>query len=309
MKTKIWTGMFAIYIIWGSTYLAIRYVVETIPPFLSAGLRFLTAALIVLTWRKLAGDPWPTPRQWRDASIVGLLLLLGGNGLVSWAEQSVPSGITALIIGSMPLWMVTIESLRPGGTRPSRQVLAGVAIGFGGIALLVGPGAFGGDGITVDLAGAGALLVATLLWALGSVYSRGADLPQSSIQATGMEMLAGSIGLFTVSGLTGEFGRFDPAAVSSSSWFGLAYLVVFGSLVAFVAYAWLLRNAPVSLVSTYAYVNPVVAILLGAWIAGEALNLRIALAAGIILGAVLLINTAKQARAGAKETLEAPASD
>jgi drug/metabolite transporter (DMT)-like permease len=309
MKTKIWTGMFSIYIIWGSTYLAIRYVVETIPPFFSAGLRFLAAALIVLTWRKLAGDPWPTPRQWRDASIVGLLLLLGGNGLVSWAEQSVPSGITALIIGSMPLWMVTIESLRPGGTRPTRQVLAGVTIGFGGIALLVGPGVFGGDGMTVDLAGAGALLIATLLWALGSVYSRGADLPQSSIQATGMEMLAGSIGLFAVSGLTGEFGRFDPAAVSSSSWLGLAYLVVFGSLVAFVAYAWLLRNAPVSLVSTYAYVNPVVAILLGAWIAGEALNLRIALAAGIILGAVLLINTARQARAGAKETLEAPASD
>lgn len=231
----------------------------------------------------------PTPRQWRSAAIVGLLLLLGGNGLVSWAEQFVPSGVTALIIGSIPIWLVLIEALRPKGVKPGRIAVLGLVTGFIGILILIGPLELSG-GEAINTAGAAALLLAALLWAIGSIYSRSAEMPGSALMSTGTEMLAGSLGLLAVSGLTGEWAKFDPASVSRQSWIGLLYLIVFGSLIAFSAYAWLLRNAPVSLVATYAYVNPVVAVLLGSWLAGETLNARILLAALVIIGSVVLIN-------------------
>ncbi|MFZ5920765.1 MAG: EamA family transporter [Chloroflexota bacterium] len=293
MKTKIWLALLALYIVWGSTYLAIRFAVETIPPFMSAGLRFLVSGAILLIWRRAAGDPLPTPRQWRSTAIVGIFLLLGGNGLVSFAEQSVPSGIAALIIGSMPLWMVSIEAVRPGGVRPNWLAILGLLIGFGGIFLLVGPSELTGGGQALDPLGAGTLLAAAFLWSVGSIYSRNTDMPKSSLMSTGAQMLTGSLALFMVSGLTGEFSGFSFAGVSLNSWLGLLYLITIGSLIGFVSYGWLLQNAPVSLVATYAYVNPLVAVFLGAWLADEALNARILVAGLIIVGSVALINQSK----------------
>ena len=293
MKTKIWLALLALYIVWGSTYLAIRFAVETIPPFMSAGLRFLVSGAILLVWRRAAGDPLPTPRQWRSTAIVGILLLLGGNGLVSFAEQVVPSGIAALIIGSVPLWMVGIEAARPGGVKPNWPAVLGLLVGFGGIFLLTGPSALTGSGHTFDPLGVGALLAAAFLWSVGSIYSRNTDMPKSSLMSTGAQMLTGSIALMVVSGLTGEWSGFSFAHVASNSWIGLAYLITFGSLIGFVSYGWLLQNAPVSLVATYAYVNPLVAVFLGAWLADEILDARILTAGLVIVGSVALINQSK----------------
>ncbi|GAB4505511.1 MAG: drug/metabolite exporter YedA [Anaerolineales bacterium] len=311
MKTKIWLALLALYLVWGSTYLAIRFAVETIPPFLSAGLRFLVSGAILLTWRRLAGDPLPTRRQWRSTAIVGILLLLGGNGLVSFAEQSIPSGIAALIIGSVPLWMVGIEAVRSNGVKPNWQATLGLLIGFGGIFLLTGPSELTDNGHTFDPLGISLLLAAAFLWSVGSIYSRNADMPKSSLMATGAEMLAGSIALFLVSGLTGEWHGFSFTQATASSWLGLAYLITFGSLVGFVSYGWLLQNAPVSLVATYAYVNPLVAVFLGAWLADEIINARILMAGLVIIGSVALINQAKSSQPNVieKKAVQAASTD
>lgn len=290
MKTKVWLALLALYIVWGSTYLAIRFAVETIPPFFHAGLRFLVSGLILLTWRKLAGDPLPTRPQWKSLAIIGTLLLLGGNGLVSWAEQTIPSGVAALIIGAVPMFLVIAEAFRPGGVKPTWRVIIGLLIGFTGIYLLVGPSEFSG-GMKLDLVGVIVLLLAASLWAVGSVYSKHADLPKSALMMTGAEMLMGSLSLFIVSVATGELKGFSFAQVSGSSWLGLAYLITFGSMIGFVSYAWLLQNAPISLVATYAYVNPLVAVLLGFLIASEELSLRILAASIIIIGSVVFINS------------------
>jgi drug/metabolite transporter (DMT)-like permease len=302
MKTKVWTALLAVYIVWGSTYLAIRFAVETIPPFMMAGLRFLISGLILLAWRRAAGDALPTPRQWRSVAIAGTLLLLGGNGLLSFAEQHIASGVAALIVGTVPLWLVVIEALRPGGARPGWQSILGLVVGFAGIYLLIGPTSLKG-GLQFDVVGTITCLVASFLWALGSIYSRSADVPKSTLMMTGGEMLMGSLSLFVVSGLAGEWRGLDLAGVATRSWLGLAYLVAFGSLIGFVAYGWLLHNAPVSLVATYAYVNPLVAVLLGALLAQEALTARILLASAVIIGSVVFINTAH--RTGVPEALPA----
>ena len=298
MKTKIWTALVILYFVWGSTYLAIRFAVETIPPFLSAGIRFLIAGAILYIWRKAAGDPTPTKGQWRSTAIVGLFLLLGGNGLVSFAEQSVPSGVSALIIGSMPLWLVGIQAIRPGGVKPSWLSILGLLTGFGGIFLLVGPNELVSDGHSLDPLGVGILLTAAFLWSVGSIYSRGADMPKSSLMGTGAQMLTGSASLFLVSGLTGEWKGFSLTEVSLNSWLALLYLIAIGALVGFVAYGWLLQNAPVSLVATYAYVNPLVAVFLGAWLADEIIHARILIAGSIIIGSVVLINQTKRKTKG-----------
>lgn len=296
MKTKVWLALLAIYIVWGSTYLAIRFAVDTIPPFLMAGVRFLVSGLILYAWRRLAGDPNPTARQWRSAAIVGLLLLLGGNGLVSWAEQRVASGVAALIVASIPLWVALIDALRPRGIKPDWKIILGLLIGFGGIVLLVVSSRQQSEAEGVSIAGVAGLLLAAFLWSLGSIYGRDADMPASSLLATGIEMLAGSAGLFLAATFFGEWKALDLSAISARSVFGLGYLIVAGSLIGFTSYSWLLRNAPVSLVSTYAYVNPVVAILLGAWLASELLNVPIILSALVIIASVVVINTSKQAR-------------
>jgi drug/metabolite transporter (DMT)-like permease len=295
-KLKIWIALLTIYLVWGSTYLAIRFAVETLPPFLMAGTRFLLAGGILYAWRRLAGDPRPTRGQWLRASIVGLLMLLGGNGLLSLAEQHVASGIAALIIGSVPLWMTTIEALRPDGARPNMLGIIGLVVGFGGIALLVAPSLLSGDPLQSQLLGILMLLGASLFWSLGSIYSRTADLPDSTLLATAMEMLAGSAGLYLVGAFAGDWGRLDLADVTARSWLSLLYLVAFGSMVGFTAYAWLLRAAPVSLVATYAYVNPLVAILLGSLLAQESLTAHELLAAAIIIGSVVLINASRRTK-------------
>jgi len=293
MKTKIWAALVAVYIVWGSTYLGIRFAVETIPPFMHAAVRFLISGVILFIWRRLAGDPAPTRRQWRSALIVGTLLLVGGNGLISFAETSIPSGVAALLVATIPMFMVLIEALRPGGVRPTFGQVVGLLVGFSGVVLLIGPTEFGGVREFSLLSG-GIALLAAFLWALGSIYNRNADLPKSSLLFSGMEMLAGSLGLLIVSALQGEFTHFNIAAVSTNSLLGLLYLICFGSLVGFTSYAWLLRNAPVSLISTYPYVNPIVAVLLGSLFAGETLSPRILLAALIIVGSVVFVNLAKK---------------
>ena len=220
-------------------------------------------------------------------------MLLGGNGGVTWAEQYVPSGIAALLVGSAPLWMVLIDALRPGGVRPNWQTLVGVLVGFAGITLLVGPVQLGGSLQDLDSAGVAVLMLSGLLWAVGSLYSREARLPASPLMGTSMEMLAGAAGLLALGTLTGEWARLDLASISSRSLLGLAYLVIFGALVGFAAYTWLLRVAPTPLVSTYAYVNPLIAIVVGSWLAQEPFTPRILISALVIVSAVALINTAR----------------
>ena len=309
MKAKVWSALLALYIVWGSTYLAIRFAVETIPPFMMAGTRFLVAGLILYIWRRLAGDPAPTFKQYRSAVIVGILLLLGGNGLVSWAEQHVASGIAALLVGSVPLWIVLIDFLLPNAFKPDWKIILGLMVGFGGIVLLVTSTSSASSSTEMSLYGVGVLLLASLLWSIGSIYSRDADMPQSSLLGTGIEMLGGAAGLYLAATFTGEWSALSFSAITTSSLMGLLYLIAFGSLVGFVAYAWLLRNAPISLVSTYAYVNPVVAIFLGAWLGSELINVRIILAALIIIGSVVVINMSKQTRPEQKKETAASVAD
>lgn len=282
----------AIYLIWGSTYLGIRVAIETIPPFLMAGTRFLVPGAVLYAWARWRGAARPSGAQWRAAATIGALLLLGGNGGVTWAEQRVPSGVTCLLITTVPIWMVVLESLRPGGSPPHRRVLVGTALGFAGLAILLGPEQILGGG-RIDFVGAGVLVLASLSWSVGSLASRRAELPASAALATAMEMLAGGALLAALGIATGEPARLDPRAVTGRSAAALAYLSVFGSLVALSAYIWLLKVSTPARVSTYAYVNPVVAVLLGAAVAGEPLTPRVGLAAMVILAAVALVVTSR----------------
>ena len=243
IKTKIWVALLLVYIIWGSTYLAIHYAVATLPPFLMTGTCFLVSGFLLYVWRRLAGDQAPTPRQWLAAVVIGLLLLVGGSGSISLAEQKVASGIAALLIGSVPLWMTAIEALQPGGMHPNWLGVLGLLIGFGGIFLLVAPSLTGRANVEINLLGISLLIVAALSWSIGSIYNRHADLPASSLLSTGMEMLAGGMGLYLTGTLKGEWVTLVLSRVTLSSWLGLIYLIVLGTLVAFTAYAWLLRNA------------------------------------------------------------------
>ena len=290
---SIWSAMIALYIVWGSTYLAIRFGVETLPPFILAATRFLIAGSVLFVWRRAAGDKRPSALNWRSAAIVGGFLLVGGNGGVTWAEQRVVSGVAALMVGLVPLWMLLLEAIRRGGSNPGLQGIAGVVLGLAGIILLVGPSNLLGFSHDIDLVGILALCLATFLWAAGSLYSRNAPLPESPLMGTAMEMLAGGAGLLLLATLTGEWGKLNLAAVAPRSLWGLAYLITFGSLVGYAAYTWLLRVAPTPLVSTYAYVNPLIAILVGNLLAQEPLTTRIVLSALVIVSSVFLINTAR----------------
>ncbi|MDQ2870352.1 MAG: drug/metabolite exporter YedA [Acidobacteriota bacterium] len=286
-RSHLVAGFAAVYILWGSTYLAIRFAVESFPPFVMAGTRHLTAGLLLFAFLRARGVALPERRHWKSAAIIGGLLLLGGNGFVSWAEQRVPSGLAALIVASVPIWMAIVQGILRR-RRPPAAVLAGLLIGLGGLVLLVLPGRFGG-GEHVDPLGAAALMFAALSWVIGSLYSRRAALPSSTLLAISIEMIAGGV-LLWIAGLAfGEGARFHASAVSLRSVLSLGYLIVFGSLIGFSAYIWLLKVTTPARVTTYAYVNPVVAVLLGWAFAGEALTLRIGLAAVAIVGAVALI--------------------
>ena len=305
-QRKIVAAFAAVYLIWGSTYLAIRFAIETIPPHLMASARFLAAGAILYAWARLRGAPRPTFTNWRAAAVVGGLLLLGGNGAVVWAETRVPSGLTALLVATVPIWMALLESLR-NGRRPAAPVIAGLVLGLGGLALLVAPGRLAGR---VDPLGAGVLLLGSFSWAFGSLHSRVARLPKSGLLATAMEMIAGSVWLLLFGLLTGQAGKLTLAAISVKSLLSLGYLVVFGSLVGFTAYIWLLGATTAARVSTYAYVNPVVAVLLGWAFAGETMTLRTLAAAVIIVGAVaLIIRYGSRRRAGSAAREEAVSPD
>lgn len=286
-RALVLTAYLTLYVVWGSTYLAIRYAVQTLPPFAMAGARFVLAGAILALWAWWRDGARATAANWRAATIAGTLLLAGGNGAVVWAEQRVPSGLAALLVASMPFWMVLVDWIRPGGRAPRAGVMVGIIVGMMGIALLVGPGSLSGGG--VDPAGATALVLGSLSWAIGSLYSRRAALPKSAILATGLEMLTGGVVLLVIAALAGEYGRLDVAHASHASIAGYFYLVVFGSLIGFTAFAWLIRVSSPARVSTYAFVNPVVAVLLGWAIAHEPVGPRTVVAAAIIVGAVALI--------------------
>lgn len=293
-RPRVLAAFAAVYIVWGSTYLAIRYAVETIPPFLMGGARFLVSGALLYAWTRTRGAARPTTREWRDATVSGVLMLCCGNGAVAWAEQRLPSGFAALIVAVVPLWMVLLDWLRPRGVRPSAATLVGVIAGLAGLAVLVDP--FHRDAAqAVDIPASIALVLGSFAWAAGSVYGRYASRPASSALSTGMQMLGGGIVMVLVAALSGELHGFSPAHVAPASWIGWAYLVTFGSLVGFTAYIYLLKAVSPAKASTYAYVNPVVAVLLGWAIASEPITPPMLIGAAIILGAVAMI-TLSQSR-------------
>jgi len=288
---RIWLALGAVYLIWGSTYLAIRFAVETMPPFLSAAARFIVSGAFLYSWRRLAGDPKPSGLERRNAAVVGIFLLLGGNGGVVWAAQFIPSSLVALLVATVPLWMILLDALRPQGARPSARVLSGILIGFCGALLLIGWSA--DHAIPAHFYGAIAVLIASFFWAVGSIYGKTAALPASPLVTTGIEMIAGGIGQIAAALFLGEMSSLNLYGISSRSELAWLYLTVIGPI-AFASYAWLLRVAPTPLVATYSYVNPLVAILLGYFLGKEILTPRILFAASLIIGSVVLVSSRKR---------------
>jgi drug/metabolite transporter (DMT)-like permease len=287
MHWKIAIAFLAVYLCWGMTYLAMRVAVEDIPPHLMSGARFLVAGAVLYAWTRRRGDPPPTLTEWRGATIVGAFLLLGGNATVAWAEQQVPSGLAAVLIAVVPLWMVGLEWAH-GGPRPGKWVIAGLLLGLAGVALLVSTR---GDSTSqVNPVGAVMLILASASWAWGSVISKSAPLPQSPFLATSMEMIAGGVLLLLAAAVAGQFADFRPTEVSADAVLAWLFLVIFGSLVGFTAYIWLLGVTSIAKVGTYAYVNPIVAVFLGWAILGEIVTMRTVLAALVILIGVALVN-------------------
>jgi drug/metabolite transporter (DMT)-like permease len=287
LALQIGAAFLAVYIIWGSTYFAIRVAIQTMPPLLMAGGRFLVAGTLVYGWLRLRGAERPKLVHWRSALILGGLLLFAGNGGVTWAEQVIPSGLAALIVAMVPIYVTLLDWIRPGGARPTALRIAGLAIGFVGVALLIGPLATGG--FSIVLVAACVPLLGSLCWAAGSLYSRSAKLPASPLIGTGMEMLMGGVLLTAVGLLLGEGGQIHPEKFSLDSLLAFGFLVIFGSIVAFTSYIWLLSKVNPGRVSTYAYVNPVVAVFLGWAFLSEPVTERTLIAAAVILLAVMII--------------------
>lgn len=289
-KALTLAALISVYVLWGGTYLGIRLAVATIPPFLMAGTRFLVAGLAVYIVARLAGAERPRREHWRDAGIAGALLLVGGNGLVSWSEQRLPSSIAALLVATVPLWILILGLLGKDRTRPGLITLGSILLGFSGIGLLVLPGGASGR---VDPVGVAVMILASLLWSLGSLYSRRARVPASPLVAVAMQMIVGGALMLGVSGLLGEWARLDLAGVTTRSLMGMAYLILFGSIVAYNAYIWLMKNADPTLVSTYAFVNPIVAVFAGWLIANERLTSNALWATVVIVLSVVLITINK----------------
>ena len=289
-RTAIVLAFAAVYLIWGSTFLAIRYAVETIPPFFMAGCRFLIAGTLLYLWTRAGGAARPSRGEWVGTALIGFLLLVSGNGGLCWSERRVPSGLAALLLAAIPIWMVLLDSLRRDGTKLGARVIGGMVMGLAGIILLVGPAHLWGSS-RVDLAGAGVLMLSAFSWALGSVLSHKVSLPHSPFRAAAMEMLAGGAVLLALGFLCGESRHLHFGAVATRSVFGLVYLIAAGSLLGFTAYFWLLRTVPMARVSTYAFVNPAVAVFLGWAFGSEAVTGRVLLASATIIAGVALIIT------------------
>ncbi|MEP7065200.1 MAG: EamA family transporter [Gemmatimonadota bacterium] len=285
-RSQILFAFAAVYIIWGSTYLAIRFAIETLPPFLMVASRFFVAGVAMYIWLRARGAAPPKAVNWKSAAIVAILMPVLGTGVVVWAEEKVPSGTAALLVSIEPLWIVLLQWWRPRGKRPNAWVFCGIALGLGGLFLLVNPG---GDSAKGNLLFEGILLLAALSWAIGSLYSKRAPRAENQFIGSAMEMIIASVVLIAVGLATGEAGHLSLSATSTKSWLALLYLITFGSIIAYTAYVWLLKAVSPTLVSTYAFVNPVVAVFLGWAFAGEPLNLRMVIAAAIIVGAVALI--------------------
>jgi drug/metabolite transporter (DMT)-like permease len=283
----------AVYLIWGSTYLAIRYAVETIPPLLMMGMRHVTAGALLYGWARWRGMPAPKLREWFYPVVIGTLLFLGGHGSLAWAEQRVPSGIAALLVATLPMWIVVLARIWGTERKLSGRALAGLVLGFGGVIVLFGPDALRHNG-ELNLLGAAAVLLGTFVWAAGTIYMRNVKMPASPFLSAAMQMFAGGVSLLIAATLSGEAKTFHVAAVSARSWLALAYLIGFGSIIAFTAYTWLHMVASPSRVSTYAYVNPVVAVLLGSVFAAEPMGGFTVTAMVVILAGVALVNAGYQ---------------
>ena len=300
-RSALFTAFGAVYIVWGSTYLAIRVAVESIPPLLMAGSRFLISGLLLYGFLWITKRIRPTAQQWRDNAIVGALLMLGGNGLVCWAEVKIPSSIATLMVSIGPVVVVLLDWLvlviwkeKLGGSRPNLLTFVGLTLGFFGLALLVGPDVLKGGGESgLDWLYAGALVLACVLWSIGSLVSRYAKNPAEPFTASAMQMLTGSFFLFVASFLFGEPGRFELAAVSEHSFWAWVYLTLVGSLVGFTAFIWLMKHSTPARVYTYTYVNPIVAVFLGWLILNEPVGSRLLIASGVIIAGVATITMAK----------------
>ncbi|HEY2822179.1 MAG TPA: EamA family transporter [Candidatus Acidoferrum sp.] len=302
-STALLAAFAAIYLVWGSTFLAIRIGDESFPPLLVAGIRHSVFGLIffpIMLWKTKTRPTWA---EWRTAAITGFLLLAIGNGGVCLAEERVPSGVAALLVATVSLWMVLIDWLRPGGVRPVPRVIVGLIFGFAGLALLVGPKDLGGSG-RIDPIGVVILGVGSFAWACGSIYSKHGQMPSSPLLGASMQGLVGGIILWIAAGLTGEIGALHVTTVSTRSWVAVVYLVCFGSMIGFSSYIYLLKHSTATRVATYAFVNPLVALFLGWLFLHEAITLRTILAGAVILAAVLLVITAPH-RATSKAAITA----
>ena len=290
-----------VYVVWGSTYLGIKVALEGFPPMMLGATRFLIAGALLYAWTSRSDQAArPTRQQWIAAAIAGTLMLVGGNGAVTWAEQRIDSSVAALLVASVPLWMALLARVFQG-ERLRRAAVVGLLLGFVGVGVLVRPTTEG-----VSILPSLAVVVGALAWAAGSIYMRRAPMPVHALRGTSMQMLAGGFVFALISVGAGELGNFEPAQVTWRAAGALGYLVVFGSLIAFSAYTWLIRNAKPSVVSTYAYVNPFVAVLLGALLLAEPVTSGMAVAGVLIILGVALIVTPPRSRAGHGEVAAAP---
>jgi drug/metabolite transporter (DMT)-like permease len=304
----VWAALLTLYVVWGSTYLGIRFAIETIPPYVMGVMRFVLAGVVMLAW-SVARNPGARPswREIRDSSIVGALLLGGGMGLVAVAEQTIPSGIAALVVALLPAWLVVLGRIFVGETI-GRPVALGLVIGLVGVAILAGPWE---TSTALDPLGLVALLGSPILWGIGSIFSahRAVESPDPA-RAIAIQMLAGAAVMAVIGLLVGDWARFDPAAISSTSLLSIVYLAAVGSIVGYSCYIWLLRHAPLAKIGTYAYVNPVVAFILGAWLGNEPLTPRTVVASAVILFAVALIVTVRgRAARSAAAAARGPSAD
>jgi drug/metabolite transporter (DMT)-like permease len=300
-RTQVLLAFLAVYVLWGSSYISIRLAIESVPPFLMSGTRNLIAGMILATWALSRGAPRPRAIEIRATAVTGLFMLCLGNGTVTWGEKFTASGRVALIVAMTPVWFVLIEWLRPGGTRPSKTLMTGLAIGASGVALLVGADALSGTHGTTATIAELVVLCGSLSWALGSMYSRHAPLPESSALASAMQMMFAGFYLVTFGAVSGETQAFHLADVTSRSWIAFAYLVAGPSLIGYSAFVWLLKVSTPAKVGTYGYVNPVIAVFLGWLIAGEAVTSRMITATCVIVAGVALITFARTPQPAARE--------
>ncbi|MDF2634072.1 MAG: protein of unknown function transrane [Pelosinus sp.] len=296
MTLPIVGALLVVYIFWGGTYLAMKVAIETLPPFTMAGIRFLIAGAIMYIWQAARGVERPQIRHWKNAAIVGGTMLLGGNGSIVWAEQFVSSGIAAIVFATVPLWVMLLSWLWQGGKRPNGMVFGGIVLGLIGITLLVNNSIGELSNTSSQWSGYIALVVATLFWAGGTLYSRVAKLPSAIFMSIALQMLTGGLMCLLFGLITGEGPQLDFALVSMRSAIALGYLIFFGSIIGFSAYIWLLKVADPTLVTTNTYVNPVIAVILGWMLAGEQMTYRDAFAAIIIVLSVIIINKANNGK-------------